>query len=301
MPDMIRRVLVVFLWTVLLTAQDRTPADLLQMPVAEGALRIAYGEAPLQFGELRLPTGRGPHPVAVIVHGGCWMSKLGNLDEHAVALDLLRPMAATLAENGIATWNVEYRRLGNAGGGWPGTFDDVARGTDHLRKIAHEYSLDLNRVVAIGHSSGGHLALWLAGRAKLPQTSELYMKNPLQLKGVVDLDGPGDLKATLPMQQSVCGAPVITQLLGGTPAERPERYRESSPIEMLPLGVRQEFFAGRMFASQAPVYEEAAKRAGDVARAVVLSEGGHFIFVDPGSSAWPEVLRSIRALLGIAR
>ena len=118
---MIRRVLVVFLWTVLLTAQDRTPADLLQMAVPEGALRIAYGEAPLQFGELRLPTGRGPHPVAVIVHGGCWMSKLGNLDEHAVALDLLRQMAATLAENGIATWNVEYRRLGNAGGGWPGT------------------------------------------------------------------------------------------------------------------------------------------------------------------------------------
>ena len=81
---MIRRVLVVFLWTVLLTAQDRTPADLLQMPVAGDALRIAYGEAPLQFGELRLPTGRGPHPVAVIVHGGCWMSKLGNLDEHAL-------------------------------------------------------------------------------------------------------------------------------------------------------------------------------------------------------------------------
>ena len=99
----------------------------------------------------------------------------------------------------------------------------------------------VNRVVAIGHSSGGHLALWLAGRAKLPQTSELYMKNPLQLKGVVDLDGPGDLKATLPMQQSVCGAPVITQLLGGTPAERPERYRETSPIEMVPLGFDKSF------------------------------------------------------------
>jgi pimeloyl-ACP methyl ester carboxylesterase len=174
-----------------------------------------------------------------------------------------RALANALSKEGIAVWNLEYRKVGDPNGGWPGTFDDVARGTDHLRKIAHKYRLDLNRVVTIGHSSGGHLALWLAGRAKLPQTSELYMKNPLQLKGVVDLDGPGVLKAALPMQQSVCGAPVIPQLLGGTPAERPERYRQTSPIEMLPLGVRQEFFAGRMFASQAPVYEEAAKRSPD--------------------------------------
>jgi acetyl esterase/lipase len=283
-----------------LFAQDRGPDDLLKMSATSGARRIAYGTDPLQFGELRIPAGRGPHPVVIIVHGGCWVAKLGNLDERAVAMDLLRPMADELTKMGIATWNLEYRRLGNTGGGWPGTFEDVARGTDYLRKIADENGLDLNRVVAVGHSSGGHLALWLAARRKLPASSELYSKDSLLLKGVVDLDGPGELKATLGMQQQVCGAPVITQLLDGTPEERPVRYREASPIEMLPLGVRQEFFAGRMFATQASDYADAAKRAGDAVDAVVLSQAGHFVFVDPTSAVWPQVVQSIRAVLGLS-
>ncbi len=297
---MIRLALSVYFLGSTLCAQDRGPADLLKVPVAPGALRIAYGTDPLQFGELRVPAGKGPHPVVTLVHGGCWVAKLGNLDERAVALDLLRPMAEELTRIGIATWNLEYRRLGSAGGGWPGTFEDVARGTDHLWKIANENRLDLSRVVAIGHSAGGHLAIWLAARRKLPPSSELYSKDPLPLKGVVDLDGPGDLKAMLPMQQQVCGAPVITQLLGGTPEDRPQRYREASPIEMLPLGVRQEFFAGRMFAVQAPAYEEAARRAGDTVNSVVLSKAGHFVFIDPESAVWPQVVQSVRALLGLS-
>jgi acetyl esterase/lipase len=296
---MIRLTLSVCLLGGALCAQDRGPADLLKMPVAPGARRIAYGADPLQFGELRVPAGKGPHPVVTIVHGGCWVAKLKNLDERAVALDLLRPIAEELTKMGIATWNLEYRRLGNAGGGWPGTFEDVARGTDHLRKIAHENQLDLNRVVVMGHSAGGHLAMWLAARRKLPPSSELYSKDPLPLKGVVDLDGPGDLKAVLPVQQQICGAPVITQLLGGTPEERPQRYREASPIEMLPLGVPQEFFASRMFAAQAPTYEEAARHAGDVVNTVVLPDAGHFVFIDPGSAVWPQVVEKTRALLGL--
>ena len=290
----------VYLLCLGLAGQDKSPADLLKIPVAPGARRISYGTGPLQFGELRVPSGNGPHPVAVIVHGGCWVAKLGNLDERAVALDLLRPMAAALTEAGIATWNIEYRRIGNDGGGWPGTFQDVANGADHLRKIARENQLDLDRVVSMGHSAGGHLALWLAARPKLPKKSDLYSEDPLRLKGVVNLDGPPDLKATLPMQQPVCGAPVITQLLGGTPDEQPQRYREASPAEMLPLGVRQELFAGRMFAVQVPVYEQAAKQAGDLIDPVVMPEAGHFVFVDPGSAVWPRVLKSTRTLLGIA-
>jgi hypothetical protein len=116
----------------------------------------------------------------------------------------------------------------------------------------------------------------------------------------VDLDGPGDLKATLGMQQQICGAPVITQLLGGTPEERPQRYRETSPIEMLPLGVRQEFFAGRMFAAQAPAYADAAKRAGDPVDAMVLSQAGHFVLIDPGSAVWSQVVQGIQVLLGLS-
>jgi acetyl esterase/lipase len=279
-----------------LFAQDRGPNDLLKLPVAN-ATRIAYGKDPLQFGELRVPAGGGPHPVVIIVHGGCWVAKLPKLDERAVALDLLRPMAADLTANGFATWNLEYRRLGSEGGGWPGSFQDVAAGADHLREIAAKNHLDLMRVVVAGHSAGGHFALWLAARHKLPKSSELYVKDPLGLKGVVDLDGPGDLKAVLPMQQSVCGAPVITQLMGGSPEERAQQYRDGSPIEMLPLGVPQEIFAGRMFAAQVPAYVEAARRAGDTADAEIAPQSGHFVFIDPGSSTWPKVLQAIRGMM----
>ena len=142
--------------------------------------------------------------------------------------------------------------------------------------------------------------MWLAARPKLSKTSDLYVNNPLRLAGVVDLDGPADLKATIPLQQPVCGSPVITNLIGGSPDERPERYRDASPIELLPLGVRQEFFAGRMFAAQVAPYETATKRSGDALHTTVLADAGHFVFVDPQSDVWPQVLSSVRRLLSLS-
>ncbi|PYX31630.1 MAG: alpha/beta hydrolase [Acidobacteria bacterium] len=281
-----------------LVAQDRGPLDLANAPVPAGALRVAYGNDPLQFGELRLPSTPAPHPVAVVVHGGCWLAKIGNMDERAVALDNMRPLAAALTEQGIATWNVEYRRLGNDGGGWPGTFRDVASATDFLRTMAAEHQLDLTRVVAIGHSAGGHLAMWLAARPKLASTSELYTENPLRLKGVVDLDGPPDLKATIPLQQPICGSPVVTDLVGGSPEDRAARYHDASPIELLPLGVQQVMFAGRMFGAQAAPYETAARRAGDLVQTSV-SDASHFVFIDPGSDVWPQVAAAVQRLLAV--
>jgi acetyl esterase/lipase len=286
------------LFTCVAAAQEtRSPLDLANAAVPPGARRIAYGPDPLQFGELRVPSTTGPHPVAIVIHGGCWVAKLGNMDERAVALDNMRPLAAALAEAGIATWNVEYRRLGHVGGGWPGTFQDVARAADFVRTLATPNNLDLTRVVAIGHSAGGHLVMWLAARVRLPRTSDLHTSNPLALTGVVNLDGPPDLKATIPVQQAICRAPVITNLMGGSPEEQSERYRAASPIELLPLGVRQEFFAGRMFAAQADPYEAAAKRAGDTLHSTVLPEAGHFVFIDPQSEIWPQVLAAVRRLV----
>ena len=110
-----------------LVAQSRGPLDLANEAVAPGAKRISYGSGALQFAELRLPSSKPPHPVAIVVHGGCWLAKLGNMDERAVALDNMRPLAAALTDAGIATWNVECRRLGNEGGGWPGTFQDIGQ------------------------------------------------------------------------------------------------------------------------------------------------------------------------------
>ena len=225
------------------------------------------------------------------------MAKLGNMDERIVALDALRPAAAALTEAGIATWNIEYRRLGNAGGGWPGTFEDIAHAADFVRTLAAANELDLTRVIAFGHSTGGHFAMWLAARPRLPTTSDLYMSNPLPLNGVIDLDGPPDLKAALSTQQAICGRPAITDLIGGSPDEQPERYRAASPIELLPFGVRQEFLAGRMTAEQVAPYEAAAKHAGDVLHTTVLANAGHFVFIDPQSDVWPQVMAAVRRLL----
>jgi acetyl esterase/lipase len=264
--------------------------------VPPGATRIAYGKEPLQFGELRVPQTGGPHPLVIVIHGGCWIAKLGNMDERAVALDNMRPLAAALSAAGFATWNIEYRRLGHAGGGWPGTFNDVSQAADFIRTLVSANRLDLTRVVAIGHSAGAHLATWLAARPRLSKDSELFVNDPLRITGVVSLDGPADLKATIPLQQPVCGSPVITNLIGGSPEERPARYHDGSPIELLPIGVNQVFMAGRMFGDHAQPYREAATRAGDEVEIVVLPAAGHFVFIDPDSDVWPLVLASVRRL-----
>ena len=133
------------------------------------ALRLAYGPGAFQFGDLRLPAGPGPHPTVVLIHGGYWRARYG--------LKLMTGLAKDLAARGYAAWNIEYRRVGDPGGGWPGTLLDVALATDYLRKLAITYSLNLQKVVAIGHSAGGHLALWLVARPRIPlfvHTSPLF-------------------------------------------------------------------------------------------------------------------------------
>jgi acetyl esterase/lipase len=280
-----------------LLAQGRTALDLAMASVPGSGERVAYGKDPLQFGELRLPSTTGPYPVAIVIHGGCWLSQVGTLDPRAVSYENMRPLAAALNAAGIATWNIEYRRLGHAGGGWPGTFQDVARAADTVRTLAKTHPLDLSRVATIGHSAGGHFATWVAARQRLAPTSEVYVANPIRLKGVVTLDGPADLKKTIGIQRSICGKPVITDLIGGSPEEQPRRFHDGSPIELLPLGVRQVFFTGRMFDGHAALYEQAAHRAGDIVEVKVYPDADHIAFIDPQSALWPEILRSTRALL----
>jgi len=255
--------------------------------------RLSYGTDANQFGELRVPSGIGPHPVAVLIHGGCWRAEYAKLGE-------LGPMGDALKAKGIATWNIEYRRLGQAGGGWPGTYLDVGRGVDYLRSIAVQNHLDLSRVIVVGHSAGGHLAMWVAARPRLPKNSLIYLRDPLPVRGVIDLAGIADMAAFIPFEKS-CGTAVVEQMLGGTPAEVPEYYAQTSAIRMLPLGVRQTLIWGRrdqVFPiSLGEKYVQTAEHAGDPVRRVSIPEAGHFEIANPFSAAWPTVEGEILSLL----
>jgi len=283
-----------------LWGQSTNPLELLKQPTPPATGQMTYGKDALQFGEMRVPAGTGPFPVAILVHGGCWSAKLKELPEAVTSFELLRPIASALAEAGIASWNIEYRRLGNEGGGWPGTYQDLSRATDMLRDTASRYHLDLSRTIAIGHSSGGQLAMWLVARGRLPKNSPLYTGSPLPLKGVVDIDGPPDLETFQAFEQPMCGGPVITQFFGGTPAEFPDHYREGSVAGLLPTGARQELFIRAKPAEMHELLEQyvrVAKKAGDPVRLFTLMGDSHFDGINPTAPDWETVMASIRSLL----
>jgi acetyl esterase/lipase len=246
-------------------------SELSAMPLPAPAKRTAYGSGPQQFGELRLPDGKGPFPVVVLIHGGCWLSEFDYV--------YMTRLAAWLAKRGVATWTIEYRRVGDAGGGWPGTFLDVAAATDFLRKISETAPIDTKRVFAAGHSAGGQLALWLASRGRLPAASELYQPNPLTIRGVLGLAAITDLFTYRVGPAGSCHSSV-DDLLGGSPEKFPQRYAETSPRQRLPLGVAQVFVQGEADPIVEPAsvqsYVAAAEKAGDRATILTLPGAGHF-------------------------
>lgn len=264
------------------------------LPEAQADHRILYGNNSLWFGDLRLPKGRPPkggYPVVVFVHGGGWSSSW--------SLDYSVRLVDAITNLGVATWNLEFRRLGNSGGGWPGTFLDVARGTDYLRTLATKYPLDLNRVVVAGHSSGGHLVTWLAGRHRLPPESPLYTPDPLLLKGVLSLAGIPDLEGAVVLGRRLD----VLELLGvATEAEAAERYDDASPKALLPHGVPQSHIVGTLDNAWRIAitigYGDFATSIGEDVEVTILEGANHFDVVDPCGPAWPTIGRAVLALLG---
>lgn len=232
-----------------------------------------YGADDLRSGELRLPKGKGPFPVAVLIHGGCWQAAM---DTRAGTT----PLAEALRSRGIAVWNIEYRRLGNEGGGWPGTFTDVAAGVDHLTTLAKRHPLDLTRVTIVGHSAGAHLALWAASRARLPAP---YGPGAVKPVSVVAIDGPGALAPFVGIDEEVCGQPVIVPLMGGTPKEKPDAYRLASPADHLPLGTRQLLVEAALGDLMKP-YAAAARASGDKVEELAPANANHFDIITPDSA-----------------
>jgi acetyl esterase/lipase len=241
-------------------------------------MRHGYGPHRHQFCVLDVPAGGGPHPVAVLVHGGFWRARY--------AMDLMDDLCSDLVARGWATWNVEYRRLGE-GGGYPQTLDDIAAAVDALRDVGA--ALDLERVAAIGHSAGGHLVLWAAGRrdARVP------------LAAVVGQAAVTDLREAQRLRLSDA---VVDDFIGATPDQAPERYAAASPIERLPTGVPTLLVHGEAD-ENVPVgltlhYAQAARAAGDRVEVVLRSADGHFEHIDPGSAAWAAVVQWLEPFRG---
>jgi acetyl esterase/lipase len=262
------------------------PASKPDAQSAKGPMTISYGDDESQVADLYLPAGDGKVPVAVVIHGGLWMSGYGR--------ELATPLAEDLAKQGIAGYAIEYRRIGN-GGGWPMTFEDVAAAID---KLAEQPRLDLGKVVAVGHSAGGHLAVWAAGRPGLPQGApgaapRVVLAGVVSQAGVLDLVNAYDEKV---------GGDAVSAFLGATPAKDLARYKLASPYERLPLNVPVALVHGTRD-GQVPIeqsrrYRDAATAKGDDVRLTELEHVGHFELIDPADKAWQTCRAETKRLLG---
>lgn len=264
-------------------------SDLLDLPAPAANERIAYGPLPQQFGDLYLPEGNVPQALVLALHGGFWREKYD--------LTHFGHLCAGLARAGFAVYSVEYRRIGQEGGGYPRTLQDVSLAAELLPELERRFSLDTGRVVALGHSAGGQLALWLAGRQGAAKESGVHGSR-LALAGVVALAPVSDLAEASRLD---LGKGVVREFLGGAPVDQPEVYAAASPRSLLPLGVPQIVLHGTeddtvpYALSQAYVKEAQAR--GDRAELRTLQGLGHFEPIDPRSAAWPEVVGAVRSIV----
>jgi acetyl esterase/lipase len=237
---------------------------------------LAYGADPNQFGELRVPNTKGPFPVVMNIHGGYWRAKYGLADAGS--------LCAALTAKGLATWNVEFRRVGNPGGGWPGTFEDIRRAYRFLSQIAQKNNLDLARSLVMGHSAGGQLALCLAGH-------ESSVKKVVSLAGIVDLQQAYELHL---------GDNAVVEFLGGAPKAVPEHYHEADPMQ-LKITATQWLIHGApddtVPASLSRSYAEKKKQSGEDVHYLEIATASHSDLVDPHSKAWPKVESTVLHLL----
>ncbi len=254
-----------------------TSPDILSKAPPPPHARLHYGTESNQFGDVRLPSGKGAYPVLTFIHGGFWRAKYDLL--HAGHL------CAALAKAGIATWNLEYRRVGNPGGGWPGTFADVLSGYRYLTELAAKYKLDLARSVVMGHSAGGHLALCLAAHQR-------------PSRGVVSLAGVVDLQRAWELHLS---HDAVVDFLGGTPRDAPQRYRDASPAEIAVAGAQRLIHGTLDVTVPVEMSREYSKRKQARREDVHLLElpsAGHFDLIDPASPSWSRVEQTVMSLIG---
>lgn len=255
----------------------------------EGPEQFSYGDGDQQFAELWRPGGDPPWSAVVMIHGGSW--------SRDVDRTIMHDIARNLAGEGHAVWNIEYRRLGQPGGGWPGTFEDVAAAIDDLGSRPDDVPVDLDRVILLGHSAGGHLALWGAARRGLPAGAP-GAGPQVTPRAVVALAPVTDLArcAEAGLVDGTCA-----QLVGGTPAEVPNRYAIASPQARLPVGLSQRLFHGALDTvvpvDQSRAYVDAARAAGDDATLIEQADANHFTPIEPSTGMWRQVRQTVDQLL----
>lgn len=262
------------------------PVSVNTVPSDPPTARIAYASASArQYGELRIPEGKGPFPLAVLWHGGCWAGMGGTAN--------LAALASFLAQNGIATWSPSYRELGSDGG-WPNTFTDWAQGLGYVNTLARDYPLDLSRITLMGHSSGVNPAVWLASGDKgdAVLTGELP-----KVRAVVALDGPLALGAFVGVDAAICGEPVIAPLVGGSPAEQPGRYAMLDPVTNPPLAARLLVVDGAL-PDPDPAMLAALSAQGIAVEVIAIDQQQHFNLLVPGTKDFAAIAP---ALLDIAK
>ena len=273
--------------------------DLLERPRPQPTASVRYGDQALQMVDVWVPQGTGPHPTVLMVHGGCWQSDIADRR-------IMNWIADDLRNRGIAVWNIDYRGVDRPGGGYPGTFLDVAAAADALRSHAPRYNLDLSRLVATGHSAGGHLALWLAARSAvnrrppdplIPRDSPILSSDPLQIDAVVSLGGLQDLEAAAVPPGSGCGLEVIEKLVGPPTLSSRNVFADTSVPRLAPLGIAQVLVNGlqdRIIPSAyAEGYAAPMRASGDAVRVRMIDRTGHIELIAPESEAWAVAVEEI--------
>jgi len=273
-------------------AMSRTPAplmtwpDLLERPRPSPTATVRYGDDALQVADVWVPRGNGPHPVVLMVHGGCWQTEIADRS-------IMNWIAQDLRGRGIAVWNIDYRGV-DRGGGNPTTFWDVGYAVDMLPEYAERYQLDISRIVAVGHSAGGHLALWAAGRPRLPIGSVLRSPNPQRIHAVVSLGGLPDLEEAATPPGSGCGTEVIARLTDGS-------FQETSVPRLAPLNIAQVLINGlqdRIIpVHYAHNYAAKMRAAGDDVRVRMIERTGHVELIAPETAAWAAAVEEIERAL----
>lgn len=262
--------------------------DLLDRDRPRPDAQISYGDDPLQLVDVWIPKSDGPHPAVIMIHGGCWQTAIAERD-------IMNWIAEDLRKDGIGVWNIEYRGV-DRGGGYPGTFEDVGAAADLFMTRGAEFGLDTRRRVAIGHSAGGHLALWLAMRPALDLDEPLRGQDPIRIDTAISQGGLPDLRAGEKREGHPCGTEAPAQMAGG-------RYALTSPPEMPAAPSKQVLFNNDQDHVAPPKYAEAYRqimeRRGLPVETHVGRNAGHVELIAPETESWAAQKAAIRTALGI--